>query len=397
MRICHVITRLIVGGAQENTLLTCEGLVEKGHDVTLIAGPETGPEGSLWPWAESRCGRAIRLKSLRRNDHPYYDLCCRRHLRGIFGELKCDVVHTHSSKAGIVGRWAAREAMVPALVHTIQGMSFNRTQPLILRWFYRSLERRAARYTDAFVTVAQAMTDQALAARLADGDRFATIYSGMRTDRFGPNARARRQMRQRWQAGPDTVVVGTVARLFANKGSEDLLAAVPRVLRQVPDLLFVWVGGGPNRRRYERVLKKAGVCDRVRFTGLVDPDEMPTVMNGFDLLVHTSRWEGLPRAAVQALLTEIPVISYAADGAPEVVVPGKTGELAPLGNVDALVTFLVHLANSPVLRRNYGRYGRTLCMQRFDHNHMVQQLETLYTRLLEQKRGLPSEHAVADA
>ncbi len=381
MRICHVITRLIIGGAQENTLLTCEGLTNKGHDVTLVAGPETGPEGSLWPWAEATCGRVVRVKSLRRNVRPHDDIRCLGDLRRVFQASDFDVVHTHSSKAGILGRLAAHKAGIPAVVHTIHGMSFNRTQPLAVRAFYRCLERRAARHTDAFVAVADAMTDQAVAAGLAPRERFTTVYSGMRTEQFAPDPTARERMRTAWRVPPTAVVVGTIARLFNNKGYEELLPVVPRAVAAGADLFFVWVGGGPRQRDYERALAAAGVRDRVHFTGLVEPDAIPALLNGFDLLAHTSRWEGLPRAAVQALLTEIPVVAFAVDGAPEVVIPAKTGALVPLGDLGALERALVDLANAPVTRRNLGRNGRQLCLGRFDHHHMVAELEALYHRL----------------
>jgi hypothetical protein len=129
MRIIHVITRLIVGGAQENTVLTCRGLVEKGHEVTLIAGDETGPEGSLWDQAE-RCGcKLIRLASMCRAVRPMCDLRARRDLLEIFRREKPQVVHTHSSKAGILGRSAAAGAGVPVIVHTIHGMRTARGAP----------------------------------------------------------------------------------------------------------------------------------------------------------------------------------------------------------------------------------------------------------------------------
>jgi glycosyltransferase involved in cell wall biosynthesis len=176
-------------------------------------------------------------------------------------------------------------------------------------------------------------------------------------------------------------VAGTVARLFPNKGYEELIAMLPLVLRETPELRFVWVGGGPEQPRYAGALRDAGVLDRVRFTGLVAPDDIPAIMNGFDLLVHTSRWEGLPRAAVQALLTNIPVVSFDIDGVPEVVVHGKTGRLVPLGDIDGLTKTVAELARSPVLRQNYGHNGRILCLERFDHRRMVEQIEALYARL----------------
>ena len=153
MHVCHVITRLIVGGAQENTLLTCEGLHARGHEVTLISGPTRGPEGSLVERARGGGYRFIELPELIRDINPWMDMRAKRCLETEFAALAPDVVHTYSSKAGILARFAAARARVPQVVHTIHGMSFNRTQPHLVRRLYAWLERRAARHTHAIISV----------------------------------------------------------------------------------------------------------------------------------------------------------------------------------------------------------------------------------------------------
>ena len=381
MKICHVITRLIIGGAQENTVLTCRGLAERGHDVTLISGPETGPEGSLWSQARDAGCALITLDSLRRNVAPLRDLRALRALRDIFQETQPDVVHTHSSKAGILGRTAAAQACVPTIVHTIHGMSFNRTQSLLKRMVYRLLERRAARHTTAFVSVADAMTEQAVLAGLAPRDRFVTIRSGMETDRFSPNADTRARVRAAWGAGEGDVVVGTIARLFANKGYEEIIESMPRAVAAQPNLKYVWVGDGANRRTYESQLQRLGLQDRVHFTGLVSPEQVGELLTGFDIVLHASRWEGLPRAIVQGLLTEVPAVSFDNDGAPEVVIANETGVLVPLRDVSALANAVASLASDPDRRKRLGHRGRVLCRDQFDWRRMVDELESLYGRL----------------
>ncbi len=160
MKITHLITRLIIGGAQENTVLTCRGLVELGHDVTLVSGPETGAEGSLWDQAKDSGAKLTTASHIRRAVNPWHDTLAIAELTRIFREISPDVVHTHSSKAGILGRMAAHRARVPIIIHTIHGMSFNRTQGVISFRMYRSLERFVAKYTTMFVTVADAMIAQ---------------------------------------------------------------------------------------------------------------------------------------------------------------------------------------------------------------------------------------------
>jgi glycosyltransferase involved in cell wall biosynthesis len=382
VKICHVITRLIVGGAQENTILTCRGLAERGHEVTLIAGPETGPEGSLWGETSAAGYQTMVLDDLRRAVRPVRDARAFFRLRAVFRQLRPDVVHTHSSKAGILARHAAAAAGVPVIVHTIHGMSFNRTQFFPTRALYRGLERRAARVTTGFVAVADAMIEQSVAAGIAPRDRFLLIRSGMETNRFARDARARVRVRAQWGVGDEQIVVGTVARLFRNKGYEEILQAMPTAVAARPDLRFVWIGHGPHRGRYERRLLRLGLRDRVHFAGLVPPGQIPEVLNGVDILLHASRWEGLPRAVVQALLTEVPAVCFDNDGAPEVVLNGQTGILVPFGHAAGLAEAVVRLADDAELRRRLGRQGREHCLWEFDWRRMVHGIDALYQRLI---------------
>ncbi len=382
MKICHIITRLIIGGAQENTVLTCKGLSERGHDVTLIAGSETGPEGSLWRRAREAGCALIEEPAMRRAVNPWRDWGARNALRKHLERIAPHVVHTHSSKAGILGRSAARAAGVGVIVHTIHGMSFNRTQPAIIRGLYRFLERRTGRYTTALVTVADAMIEQAVAAGLAGREKFTTIRSGIETDLFRPDANKRAEVRRQWGIADDEVVVGTIARLFKNKGYEEILAAMPAAVGRYDKLRFVWIGDGAHRAAYERRLDGLGLRDRVRLVGLITPEEVAAFVSGFDVLLHASRWEGLPRAVVQGLLCQVPAISFDNDGAPEVVLPGETGLLVPLGDVGGLSDAIVELASDDTTRRRMGEAGRALCVDLFDWKKMVDEIEALYERLV---------------
>ncbi|MEK6644796.1 MAG: glycosyltransferase family 4 protein [Planctomycetota bacterium] len=387
MKIVHVITRLIVGGAQENTLLSCEGLAARGHEVTLLSGQTTGPEGSLVERARSGKYHFEETPSLYRHITPTNDLNALLQLRTRFEQLAPDVVHTHSSKAGIIGRIAAHQAGVPIIVHTIHGMSFNRTQSRPMQLLYAAVERLCADYCHAIVSVADSMTQQSLEASIGRAEQYTTIRSGMVAAAFNPtyhNATIRRRhllppmLREK---ADQLCIVGTVARLFTDKGYEQLIDVIERALSHAPNLHFVWIGGGLLREHYETELTLRGLRDHVTFTGLISPDDIPGVLAGIDMLAHTSQWEGLPRAVVQALLMEKPAVCFAVDGAPEVVIPGVTGELAALGDTDAFATALVRLAHDPAMRHRYGTEGRRRCLTDFDHNVMVDRLDALYHRL----------------
>lgn len=382
MHICHIITRLIIGGAQENTLLTCEGLRARGHRVTLIAGPTTGPEGSLVARALAGGYAYLELPELIRAVNPWMDLRAQRQLTMELRRLGPDIVHTHSSKAGIIGRLAARDARVRRIVHTIHGMSFNRTQPWPVQRAYAWLERRAARHTHRIVTVADAMIEQTVAAGVCSREKLETIYSGMEVERFTPAAERRAAARARWGVTDDDVVVGTVARLFRKKGYEQLIPIMDAAAGREPRLRFVWVGDGAQRTEYEQELGRRGLRSRVTLTGLVPPERVGDEMAGFDILAHTSQWEGLPRTVVQALLMQVPAVAFDIDGTPEVVLEGRTGRIVRLGDEARFVEALCELAADRTLRERLGQAGRAACVERFDWRRMVDQLEALYERLI---------------
>ncbi len=387
MHICHVITRLIIGGAQENTLLTCEGFAARGYEVTLITGPTTGPEGSLVERARAGGYRLIEVPELRRAINPWLDARAQRELIGHFHHLRPDIVHTHSSKAGILARFAASRARVPIIVHTVHGMSFNRTQPWAMRRAFALLERWAAFHTDAIVTVADAMIEQSVAARIAPRSRFTTIYSGMEVECFTPTRYDRSAIRAAWglPPGDDRIVVATVARLFRRKGYEQLIPIMQRAARREPRLHFVWIGDGAQREQYVTQLRGLGLQQQTTLAGLVPPQRVPELLAGVDLLAHTSQWEGLPRAVVQALLMQIPVVAFDLDGTPEVVLDGRTGRLIPHNHLDTFAGALVELAGDADQRRRLGQAGREHCLARFDHRRMVDQIEQLYLRLAQQR------------
>ena len=382
MHVCHVITRLIVGGAQENTILTCEGLRQHGHLVTLISGPTTGPEGSLVERARNGGYEFLELPELIRAVNPWMDFRARRMLAMEFDRLKPDVVHTHSSKAGIVGRFAARDARVPHVVHTIHGMSFNRTQPGLIRKAYAWLEKLAARRSEALVSVADALSAQMVTAGVCRREKLSTVYSGMEIERFTPTQYDRAAIRREWGVGDDEVVVGTIARLFRRKGYEQLIPIMAQAAEREPRLRFVWIGDGAQRAEYEAELERLGLRDKTTLTGLVSPERVPEMIVGFDILAHTSQWEGLPRGVVQALLMQVPAVAFDIDGTPEVVLDQQTGRLVTLNDLSAFAEALLELASDAQLRRRLGQAGRELCRERFDWRRMVDQLEALYLRLM---------------
>ena len=378
MRIVHIITRLIVGGAQENTILTCRGLQRRGHQVVLLTGPETGAEGDMFAQA-ARDGFGVQvIEHLRRNVHPVHDVRGLIELIAAIRRIKPDVVHTHSSKAGILGRLAARLASVPVVVHTIHGLPFFSYQNRFVNGVYILAERLAAHWADAIVAVADDMVDQACRARLAPRQMFTTVYSGLETASFFRNAAQERKMRKELGIPHDAFVIGKVARLAPLKGHKFLLDALDELMPTHDNLWCLLVGDGSLRRDIEDRLAKAEWGGRVKLTGLIDPSQVPQALWAMDALVHTSLHEGLPRAVVQGLLAGLPVVAFDLDGAREVINPNVTGYLTKPGCLPELIGAIDSIVSGTGPVKAPSNAVRAELAQRFSWQHMVEQLEGLY-------------------
>jgi glycosyltransferase involved in cell wall biosynthesis len=387
MRIVHIITRLIVGGAQENTLLSCEGQHDRGHDVTLITGPPIGPEGSLLDRATRYGYRVETVDEMRRSILPLKDFRTYKRLVQRLTELTPDVVHTHSSKAGILGRWAADRAKAPVIVHTIHGLSFTASTSRVVNAAYKMLERQAAPLTTKIVCVADAMREQSLAANVGTREQYATVYSGMKTDSFLNPPVPRDVARRELGLAENDVVVGTVARLFHLKGHDDLLDVAPSLCAKFRSLRFLWVGDGLLRPAFERRIAEMGLKGRFVLTGLVPPERVPQLVSAMDVLVHPSRREGLARALPQGALAGNPVIAYDIDGNREGLVHGETGYVFPPFDKVKLAAAIERLAGDAALRRSMGSAGRAFALARFDAKVMIEGLERVYAEALASRGG----------
>ena len=386
LKICHVITRMIVGGAQENTLLSCRGALEAGHDVTLVTGPSPGPEGELLKRVSCPGLKIVECPWLVREIAPLSDLKAFSHLKKLFRTERYDVVHTHSSKAGIVGRFAARAAGVPLVVHTIHGLAFHRYEKFWKNLLYIACERAAAPCGKRIYAVAQAMIDQSLAAGVGSPDQYKVVYSGMELDRF-LHAKPDPELRKKLGIPEDAVVLATLARLFPLKGYEQFLPVAVKLVKELPQIHCLIIGNGTMMEEIREFIRKEGVESRFSFAGLVAPGEVGNYLALASVLVHFSLREGLPRAAVQALAAGKPVIAYALDGTPEVVIPGKTGYLLKPGDRAGAEAAIRELVANPALAAELGANGRKLVESRFGWKTMSDTLLKDYAECLAAKKN----------
>jgi glycosyltransferase involved in cell wall biosynthesis len=301
---------------------------------------------------------------------PAADAAALNRLLEIFRRERPVLVHTHSSKAGILGRAAAWRARVPVIVHTNHGLPFYPEQPLPVRAFYWTLEKLATTVTDHVVCVGEEMRRKFLRARLGPPRILSVIVSGIETETFLEAKGAR----SRLGIPEDAIVVGVVSRMASHKGHRFLVEAAPAGVH----LLFV--GDGEERSALEKQVATRGL--KATFTGHVAPTAVPELISSMDVLVHPSLWEGLPRAAVQALLVGRPVVAFDCDGAREVVIDGVTGRLVPPKSVEGLRAAIEDILRRPDRGRSMGEDGRRRFRNRFDWRRSAGDLDALYHRLL---------------
>jgi len=434
MRILHLSTRLILGGSQENTVLSCEGQARLGHEVHLGFGPIYGPEGSMLQRVEafrtaSGAGIATHLvPSMEREIMPRADRRCLRELRGLIERVRPDIVHTHSSKAGILGRVAAWQVMSklplatrPGIVHTIHGPPFMPIEGTLARRLttglknriYTLAERYAARRCHLIISVADAMTRQFLNRSIGVPEQYRTIHSGMETGKFLDPApgESRDEMRARLGIQPGDFVIGTVARLAQHKGHDDILDAIGVPLQANSDWKLLWIGDGWWRDRLLARIRGMGLGvadvkerveasghpasasrtemesnEQVILTGLVPQERVPALMRAMDVLVHPSYREGLPRTVPQALLSGVCPIAYDVDGTREACVEMQTGRLVPAGDRAMLREAISWAAEHPDERRMLVNRGREMCRDRFSVERMVAELEQAYQQAISMAR-----------
>jgi len=392
MRILHISTRLILGGSQENTILSCEGQLNNGHEVHLAFGPIFGPEGSMLSRVKafhSEDGRKIQtheLPHMVRELAPMKDYRAYRECRRLIRTIQPDIVHTHSSKAGILGRAAAwkegghRGKL--AVIHTIHGLPFHPYEKKWRNTIYKLSERWAAKRCHIIVTVCDAMRDQALTAGVGKREQFTTVYSGMEIEPFVHPPVDSPTARQLLGLGEDDFVLGTIALLAELKGHDDLIDGLADDLKKHPNWKLLWVGDGWWRDRLTKRLRESGIDSQIVMTGLVSPDEIPANIIAMDVLIHPSYREGLPRTVPQALLTGVPVIVYDVDGAPEVCEEGETGLLIKPGDLEGLRNAVHWMNDHPQERMNMAKRGQSRCVDRFDTSRMVASLESIYENVL---------------
>ena len=368
----HIITRLDFGGAQGNTLYTAAHLDRSRFEPLIIAG-----QGGILDGA-APAGLLKTSRYLTRSINPWKDAAAFFELRAMLKELKPALVHTHSSKAGILGRLAAASAGVPVIIHTFHGFGFHPLQNFLVRGLYVALEKFCARFCAALVFVSRANMETAKQAGIGRPSRYRLIRSGVRLSDYPAPGRAAR--RAEFGFAAEDVVVVSIGNAKPQKNPGAFLAAAARLAPLHPRARFLFVGGGESLEKLRDGARRLGLEKTCVFTGW--RKDTPELLAAGDIFAMTSLWEGLPRSLVEALRTGLPSVCYLTDGVADLLEEGRNGFPVKQGDLDAFCAALSRLISDGELRSRLAAGASATPLAEFDIDFMVRSQEELYSELL---------------
>jgi glycosyltransferase involved in cell wall biosynthesis len=370
LRVAHIITQLELGGAQQNTLYTVTHLDKQRFEACLI----TGPGGLLDEEAQQSGIPTSFISSLVRPIRPWKDIFAFRDIYRLLRHIQPDIVHTHSSKAGILGRIAAYLAGVPVIIHTYHGFGFTPDQTSWMRRFLIGVEKLCAFLNTHLIFVSEENRRTAEALGIGKGKPSSLIRSGIALKELHISP-----VRQELGIPESAWVVASVGNFKPQKNPMDLAKTATAALKEDPTLHFLLVGDGELRPKVESWVNQEGFASNVHFLGW--RRDIPEILTASNIFLLTSRWEGLPRALVEAFAARRPAICYAVDGVQELIEEGQSGYLVPPGDIETAKRRILELKAKPDEAVVMGRRGQERVQREFDIDAMVHQQEELYAKL----------------
>jgi len=375
LRVLHIITQSRpFGGAQQNTL----ALLTRMDRDRFYSHLACGPGG---PLIDAACAAGVPVTVLRTLDNPIAPLADARAFAGMVRlcrEGRFDIVHTHSTKAGVLGRFAAAWCRTPVVIHTIHAVPFDEFQRPAIRTAARRAERLAARRCRRLISIGDTLADDFARARICPRDKIVTIRSGIDFSRFDIVV-DRAEVRRRLGIGPSDLVIGSVGHMREAKGYPYLLEAISLLRRQLAGVRVLIIGDGPVWEQVKQRARDLGLADCCRFLGR--REDVPTLLQAVDLYAQASLWEGIPRAIQEAMYVGLPVVATDVNGTSEVVEHGVTGILVPPRDVAALAQAMGDLLCDRAAAARMGAAGRRRMSGEFSIERTVQRTEELYLEL----------------
>jgi glycosyltransferase involved in cell wall biosynthesis len=380
-RILRIISRLNVGGPAVHVVLLTARFRDRGYDARLVAGSLGAHEGDMTGYAREHGVEPVMIAPLGRSLNPWRDLITLRRLYRLMRDFQPQVVHTHTSKAGFLGRVAAWLARVPVIVHTYHGHTFRGYFSPIQSRLFVLLDRLAARLSDTVITPTESLrAELAEVYRVARRRRITVLPLGLDLEPFARTPRRVGDFRAAWHIPPDAPLIGTVGRIIPIKNHGLFLDAAARVRAQIADAQFVIVGDGADRRALEDQAARLGLAGAVTFTGW--QQNLPPIYSDLDVSVISSLNEGTPVSVIESLAAGCPVVCTAVGGVPDLLEGGRLGVLVEPGDADALAAALIAAVRSP--REDMNMIQRTM-LDRYGIDRLVSDLEGLYRGLLARK------------
>ncbi|MDX6413825.1 MAG: hypothetical protein QOH23_1235 [Gaiellaceae bacterium] len=384
VKILRVIARLNMGGPALHVAYLTEGLRQRGYETVLVAGTLARGEDSMAFVADARDVEIVQIDQLGREISPLRDLVATVRLARLIRKERPQILHTHTAKAGTVGRVAAVLAgsrRPPIIVHTFHGHVLRGYFGPLRSRFFRQLERWLATKTTALIAVSPQVRDDLVALGVAPKERFVVIRLGIELDeRVTANANGRADNRRYLGIPGDRFAVGWIGRMTAVKRTDDILVAFKRLRDSGIDAVLCLVGDGPDRPELERRAHELGVIRDTVFLGY--QEDVAPFYSAFDALILPSSNEGTPVSAIEALAAGRPVVATRVGGVPDVVRDGEDGFLVDAGDTDELADRLEQLARDPALRERMGKQGRERVLPRYAVDRLVQDVDELYRSLL---------------
>jgi glycosyltransferase involved in cell wall biosynthesis len=374
------------GGVRRHLTTLAIGLQAAGLETTVLAALRRDPAFGEDIRLMRQSGIRVVVLPMVRSISPVRDAFSLMALLRVIRPGTFDLLHTHSSKAGFLGRVVGRVRGMPLLVHSPHLFAFSVERQALRRVLYRRLEHFVAPFTTRFICVCEEEKAQGVRAGLGSADRFCVIPNGMPDECFARRTTDRRDRKAVWGVGEGEFLVGTVGRLVEQKGHRVLIEAAAQLRARGVGLHVAIVGEGPWRRRLEQEIRRQGLADRVRLVGRMDRPDYWT--RAFDLFVLPSLWEGLPYALLEAMAAGLPVVATRTGGIAEALAEGKAGWLVPAGDAAALAEAIHRLAADPTLRETLGREARQRAWAHYRAQEMVARHIACY-RSLQPFSGCP--------
>ena len=375
----HIITRLDAGGSATNTIETVARLDNRKYDVDLVSGATFDPFGLIAKNLQARNIKCLFVNDLCRKISPLKDIKAFLEIYKLIKTKKYDIVHTHSSKAGILGRWAAKFAGVRIIVHTPHGHVFYGYFNAFVTYFFILIERATALITSKIIALTNIGLDEHIAFKIAKRDKFIQIYSGIDIEACQSSLMGVEDICRSLDVKDSNIVFGTISRLTHIKGNKNLVEAFALVVKVIPDARLLLIGEGEERMEIEEIINELKISDSVKLLGF--RKDICELLKVIDVFVMASLNEGMGRVVLEAMASGKPVIATKTGGVPELVLNGKTGTLVEPANVDELAQAMIDLGNNRDKMQLFSSEGMKRVSDKFSIEKMVNDIDQLYDEL----------------